>query len=186
MPLDDARQPDAHDLIAELQRCGRAAVLAELRRGGHWLPPEDLDDLMQDIAVRALRLDIHRYDPARGTAFAAFMRKKIAWMTKTAVALTAKRLGHLVGGESAEQVCDPTPNPEEAAFAMEVRELVDDVLAADPRAHRVITESDFAGRTMVDLALEMGRHRAAPCRARKRALTKLRAALPHAGWQIGR
>lgn len=189
------------DELACRARAGDAAageslfrhLLVRLRplvaRAARGLSPADVEDLVQEIAVAAWEVDLHRYDPARGS-FLVFVGKRLRWR----VADHRRKLARRRADSLEARLSSGAAEPEDALarpddkIALQAREatllrlpsLLGDALDGmrDGAAKAALVQHDLQGKALTEVARSLGVHASNACRARKRALEHLQRTLP--------
>jgi RNA polymerase sigma factor (sigma-70 family) len=179
-----AQQGDARaaDQLAQLLYTSLRPVVGRMTRG---LPQADLEDVLQDVVIAAFEKDLARFDPTRG-AFLSFVAKRLGWRIADVVRQHRRAPGPSLDDVMLD-IVDPTQTPEAqtAAHAHEqallaLPRMIDATLATlrDQQARHAFVAHDLRGRTIVDVAGDLGIHASNACRARQRALAHLARTLP--------
>lgn len=186
------RLPGAEDqLLAHLATDLRDLVCWTLRRRHLELPPDDVEDVVQELLIEAWQIDLPRYDAERGS-LRSFLRARVRWRVMDAI----RRLCLQVDRQQAlDTVAEPGTldwHPEVllAKAAEEGRLLLLPTATkaslrrlsqrGDLHAEAAVCGHDLEGQPLRELAARLSIHPSSATRARQRAITHLRQDLPPA------
>jgi len=148
-------------------------VRHEIARTRGFLSPDEIEDLLQELLVSVWRVDLARFDPARGSLM-AFLRKRVRWQVANTLRKCVRQ-NEVYKAAPRQNPSDPHVHIESRERVRLLRNALDEVLAPrDADAALIIRAHDIEGIAMNDIALCVGVHPSQITRIRRRGLDTLR------------
>ncbi|MFO0837423.1 MAG: sigma-70 family RNA polymerase sigma factor [Phycisphaerae bacterium] len=179
------RRAVAGDLAALGEVLLRAAPSVErgLRIGARWRAHIDTADVLQVTFLEAF-MQIRRFDPQRGVSFLTWVRQIAANNLRDAIRslqrrarnrVPAERLNGDSMGELLDSLAATTSTPSRQLARRELRAVFEQTLSQLPADYaNVVRQYDLDGRTIDEVAADLGRSRGAIHMLRARAHDWLR------------